>query len=441
MLNRRFRGRAILRLIFFAPYVISEVITGDRLEPDPPAERARRQPADRRSASGTLSQPWLADPDIVLIALFVIISWKYFGFHMILLLAGLQGIPRELEEAAAIDGASRRQSLRYVTLPLLGPTLRVSVFLSIIGALQLFDLIWVTTGGGPVNASNTMATYMFDWGFVRFQLGYGSAVAVILFVICFVIALAYQRFVLRRDTEGATTTAESTTGTVAGRRDRLAGRALGVRIRRVGRSSCATSLLLVVAGVIVMPVVYAVLGGFRDAARSRPTPSACPIRGCRPTTPTRSRRRASGDSSATAPWSPRSRRSSWSCSRAGRVRLRAPRVPRSRGRVHVVHPGLLFPVAVAILPLLILVRGLGLLDNPLGRRAAPGGVRAAADDHHPAAVLPEHPERARGRGRDRRLRPVRVLLAGPAAASRSRPSRRSRSSPSSPAGTRSCCRW
>ena len=94
----------------------------------------------------------------------MIISWKYFGFHMVILLAGLQGIPRELEEAAAIDGASRRQAIRYVTLPLLGPTIRVSVFLSIIGALQLFDLIWVTTGGGPVNASNTMATYLVDWG-------------------------------------------------------------------------------------------------------------------------------------------------------------------------------------------------------------------------------------------------------------------------------------
>ena len=125
---------------------------------------------------------------------------------MILLLAGLQGIPQELEEAAAIDGATRRQAIRYVTLPLLGPTLRVSVFLSIIGALQLFDLIWVTTGGGPVNASNTMATYMFDWGFKRFQLGYGSAVAVILFVFAFVLALAYQRWVLRRDIEGAMTT-------------------------------------------------------------------------------------------------------------------------------------------------------------------------------------------------------------------------------------------
>ena len=122
---------------------------------------------------------------------------------MILLLAGLQGIPREMDEAAAIDGATRAQTLRFVTLPLLGPTPRVSVFLSIIGSLQLFDLVWVTTGGGPVNASNTMATYMFDWGFKRFQVGYGSAVAVILFLICFVVALAYQRTVLRRDIEGA----------------------------------------------------------------------------------------------------------------------------------------------------------------------------------------------------------------------------------------------
>ena len=93
-----------------------------------------------------------------------------------------------------------------MTLPLLGPTLRVSVFLSIIGALQLFDLIWVTTGGGPINASNTMATYMFDWGFKRFQLGYGSAVAVILFGFALILALAYQRWVLRRDIEGAMTT-------------------------------------------------------------------------------------------------------------------------------------------------------------------------------------------------------------------------------------------
>ena len=204
MLNRRFPGRAILRLVFFAPYVIAEVITAIvwslMLQPNGLADNLMTA-----IGLGDAYQPWLADPDTVLLALFFIITWKYFGFHMILMLAGLQGIPHELEEAAAIDGATRRQALRYVTLPLLGPTVRVSVFLSIIGALQLFDLVWVTTRGGPVNASNTMAVYMFDRGFVRFQFGYGSAVAVILFLICFVLALAYQRWVLRRDTEGATT--------------------------------------------------------------------------------------------------------------------------------------------------------------------------------------------------------------------------------------------
>jgi raffinose/stachyose/melibiose transport system permease protein len=204
MLNRQFRGRAILRLIFFAPYVIAEVITAIvwslLLQPNGLTEHLMTAVGLEDAYS-----PWLADPDTVLIALFFIITWKYFGFHMILLLAGLQGIPREVEEAAAIDGASRWQGIRYVTLPLLGPTIRVSVFLSIIGSLQLFDLVWVTTRGGPVNASNTMAVYMFDRGFVRFQFGYGSAVAVILFLICFVLALAYQRWVLRRDTEGATT--------------------------------------------------------------------------------------------------------------------------------------------------------------------------------------------------------------------------------------------
>ena len=140
---------------------------------------------------GFLVQEWLADRSIVMLTLFVVISWKYFGFHMILMLAGLQGIPRELEEAAAIDGASRRQTVRSITLPLLGPTIRVSVFLSIIGAIQIFDLVWATTKGGPFNASNTMADVPRRLRHPSAtQMGYGSAIAVILFAICLVVALA-----------------------------------------------------------------------------------------------------------------------------------------------------------------------------------------------------------------------------------------------------------
>jgi raffinose/stachyose/melibiose transport system permease protein len=199
LLNARLRGRGLLRVLFFAPFVLSEVVTGV-------IWTLMLQPNGLADAVSPIDRQWLAEPGIVLYTLFVVISWKYFGFHMILYLAGLQQIPHELEEAAEIDGATKWQVFRHVTLPLLGPTIRISSFLSIIGALQLFDLIWVMTGGGPVNASNTMATYMIDWSFQRFQFGYASAVAVILLVISLAIALFYQRFVLRRDIEGALTT-------------------------------------------------------------------------------------------------------------------------------------------------------------------------------------------------------------------------------------------
>jgi raffinose/stachyose/melibiose transport system permease protein len=205
MLNRRFPGRTVFRLLFFLPYVLSEAITGIvfslMLQPGSVLDGALGG-----VGLGGLVQDWLGDSTIVMFTLFVIISWKYFGFHMIILLAGLQGIPRELEEAAMIDGASRRQAFRYVTFPLLGPTLRVSVFLSMIGALQLFDMVWVMTAGGPLNASGTMAIAMFKAGFKNTQMGYGSALAVILFLFGLIVALAYQRFVLRRDVDGAMTT-------------------------------------------------------------------------------------------------------------------------------------------------------------------------------------------------------------------------------------------
>ncbi len=204
LLNRRFHGRAIFRVIFFLPYVLSEAITGVvftlLLQPGALVDSGLRS-----AGLGGVIQDWLGDPGFVMITLFIIISWKYFGFHMILLLAGLKGIPREIEEAALIDGAGRWQVFRFITLPLIGPTLRVSIFLSMIGSLQLFDMVWVMTAGGPLNASNTMAIAMFKAGFKNTQMGYGSAFAVILFLFGLVLALAYQRYVLRRDVEGAIT--------------------------------------------------------------------------------------------------------------------------------------------------------------------------------------------------------------------------------------------
>ena len=207
LLNRRFPGRAIFRLIFFLPYVLSEAVTGiifllmlQGSGVDPFLTAAMKS-----VGLGAFAQDWLGDTGFVMVTLFFIISWKYFGFHMIILLAGLQGIPREIEEAALIDGAGPWQAFRHVTLPLLGPTLRVSVFLSMIGALQLFDMVWVMTKGGPLDSSDTLAVTMFYAGWVQNKMGYGSALAVILFVFGLILALLYLRFVLRRDLEGAVT--------------------------------------------------------------------------------------------------------------------------------------------------------------------------------------------------------------------------------------------
>lgn len=204
LLNRPLRGRPVFRTLVFIPYVVSEVITGVLwlliLQPDSLVDRLMES-----MGLGSWVQLWLADQDVVLWTLLFILTWKYIGFAILLFLAGLQNVPDELHEAAAIDGATWWQAQRRITIPLLGPTIRIWIFLSMIGSLQLFDVVWIVTGGGPANSSATMATYMINVGFYRSQFGYGSAVAVILFAVSFVAAFLYQRFVLRRDSEGALT--------------------------------------------------------------------------------------------------------------------------------------------------------------------------------------------------------------------------------------------
>ncbi|WFE30007.1 sugar ABC transporter permease [Solwaraspora sp. WMMD791] len=206
LLNQRLRGRAVYRTLFFAPYVLSEVITAVLFTMVFSPNRGLANHLLGLVGLEALSSTWLSDPSTVLYSVFLVMTWKYFGFHMILLLAGRQNIPAELHEAAATDGAGGWQTFRHITLPLLAPTIRISLFLAVIGTIQLFDLVWVLTGGGPLNASETMAVTMFQYGFRRFEVGYASAISIAMFLISLLFAVLYQRFVLRRDLEGAITT-------------------------------------------------------------------------------------------------------------------------------------------------------------------------------------------------------------------------------------------
>ena len=200
LVGRDLRGRSLYRTIFFLPYVLSEVNTAIMwmllYNPDP--ERGFLN-AILVLIPGVKPVAWLGDMNIVLFAVFIALTWKYFGFHMLLYLTGLQNIPTELEEAGRMDGANAFQNFFYITLPLLGSTIRTSVYMSVLGSIQQFILVWIMTKGGPVNASETMATYMYRFGFVRFKLGYGSAVAIIMFLFCLIFSLAYRRLTRQPD--------------------------------------------------------------------------------------------------------------------------------------------------------------------------------------------------------------------------------------------------
>ena len=201
MVGRDLPGRAFFRAIFFMPYVISEVITAiiwvGLFSADPSRGLIN---ALLILIPGVQPQGFLSDIHQVLMCVFVVLTWKYFGLHMLLYMAGLQNIPKDIEEAARIDGANRWQLIRDITVPLLGGTIRTTVYLSVLGSLTQFNLVWImTNGGGPVNASEFMATYMYRFGFVRFMLGYGSAVALVMLLICLAFSVAYLRLARQPD--------------------------------------------------------------------------------------------------------------------------------------------------------------------------------------------------------------------------------------------------
>ena len=204
LLNREMWGKSALRVIIFVPYVLAEVVAGViwllLLQPDGVVDAILDG-----LGLGAFTELWLGDPKVALYTLMAVLTWKYLGLAVILFLAGLQGVPEELYEAAQIDGASWWKVQRKITIPLLGPTIRTWAFLSMIGSLQLFDMVWILTKGGPANATMTMATYLINQGNERNLYGYASAVAVVVFVISLTLALLYLGLILRRDTRPETT--------------------------------------------------------------------------------------------------------------------------------------------------------------------------------------------------------------------------------------------
>lgn len=197
LLNKKLRGRAFFRTAAFLPVMFSFVVVGvlwswifnplfglaDHL----------------LSALGFSNFPgWLSDPHLALWSVMWVDVWKWTGFHMVLFLAALQSVPNELLEAASLDGAGPWQRLRNVTLPWIRPVIAFSVLLALTGAFVAnYDVVYVMTGGGPLNSTQVALTYIVQTAFNADEVGYANAMSIILLVLVSVVGAVQLRFMLR----------------------------------------------------------------------------------------------------------------------------------------------------------------------------------------------------------------------------------------------------
>lgn len=148
---------------------------------------------------GALQQQWLSDINgwlpIPLWCIGFVAMWQYMGSTMMLYMAAIQGIPESLYEAAYIDGASRIKCIRYITLPLITPMVKISTVLSCIGSLKFFDLIFTMTKGGPAHATDVLASHLYTRAFTQWEYGYGSALAVILVILCLLFTFVLNKLI------------------------------------------------------------------------------------------------------------------------------------------------------------------------------------------------------------------------------------------------------
>ncbi|WP_312794992.1 sugar ABC transporter permease [Tianweitania sp.] len=186
-LSRPFRGVIIFRTIFFAPVITSAIAWAIVWKFMLQGEGG---PINQMLALIGITGPnWLREPNWAMAAVIVTRVIKMVGLNMILYIAALQAIPRDYDEAAGLESASRWQIFRLITWPLLGPTTLVIVILTTIGSFKVFDHIYQMTGGGPENGTLVLAFYIYQQGFQFFDIGYASALAIIMFVIVTILTL------------------------------------------------------------------------------------------------------------------------------------------------------------------------------------------------------------------------------------------------------------
>ena len=193
LLDRQVRGARIFKTVFYLPICLSAIVVGQIwiwiYQPD----WGLLNTLVKLAGNPDFNYAWLARPDSALFAVIVAWSWQQTGLSMVIYLAGLTSIPSEMLEVCEIEGATAWQRIRRVVIPLLTPSTVVVVALSMINSLKGFDILYIMTGGGPFNSSDTLAMHMYNESFKKYLMGYGSAISVVLFLIALTIIGVYFR--------------------------------------------------------------------------------------------------------------------------------------------------------------------------------------------------------------------------------------------------------
>ncbi|MXY34922.1 MAG: sugar ABC transporter permease, partial [Boseongicola sp. SB0664_bin_43] len=193
LLDRQVRGARIFKTVFYLPICLSAIVVGQIwiwiYQPD----WGLLNTLVKLAGNPDFNYAWLARPDSALFAVIVAWSWQQTGLSMVIYLAGLTSIPSEMLEVCEIEGATAWQRIWRVVIPLLTPSTVVVVALSMINSLKGFDILYIMTGGGPFNSSDTLAMHMYNESFKKYLMGYGSAISVVLFLIALTIIGVYFR--------------------------------------------------------------------------------------------------------------------------------------------------------------------------------------------------------------------------------------------------------
>ncbi|WP_158866982.1 carbohydrate ABC transporter permease [Leifsonia sp. AG29] len=188
-LNRTLKSRYVLRTLIFMPVVVSPIavsyIWKFIFDYNGPLNQTL-------AAVGMPKQNWLADPTLAIWCVLVVMVWQNIGFVMVIYLAGLATVPIEMEEAAALDGASSFRRFRYVVLPMIQPSVAIATTLTLIQGLRVFDQVVALTGGGPAGATQTLALEVYQQAFTYQEFGFGAALALVLSLLILIFSIGQQ---------------------------------------------------------------------------------------------------------------------------------------------------------------------------------------------------------------------------------------------------------